>query len=131
MSTILTAQQLLTGMSVMRADQYRGSADRIPPQTLRDCVAELKSGQAVEIPVYSFVEHQRTKETQYLYGASVVIIEGLFVLSDPALRDLMDLKLFGAANKCLVLHLRLTSLHMSSTMRLRPDVGAPNSSGHG
>lgn len=50
---------------------------------------------SVEIPVYSFVEHQRTKETQYLYGASVVILEGLFILSDPALRKLMDMKVFG------------------------------------
>lgn len=50
---------------------------------------------SVEIPVYSFVEHQRTKETQYLYGASVVILEGLFILSDPALRDLIDMKVFG------------------------------------
>lgn len=62
---------------------------------LKKCIAELKHGRSVEIPVYSFVEHQRMKETQYLYGASVVILEGIFILSDPELRDLMDMKIFG------------------------------------
>ena len=47
------------------------------------------------MPVYSFELHQRTAETQYLYGASVIIIEGIFVLSDPELRKLMDMKIFG------------------------------------
>ena len=64
-------------------------------ETLRDCISDLKQCRSVEIPVYSFVLHQRTEDTQYLYGASVIILEGLFVLSDPELRDLMDMKIFG------------------------------------
>lgn len=64
-------------------------------ETLRERVSELKQMKSVEIPVYSFVEHQRTKGTQYLYGASVIILEGLFVLSDPDLRKLIDMKVFG------------------------------------
>lgn len=63
--------------------------------TLRECVADLKSSKAVNIPVYSFVQHQRTNETQYLYGASVIIVEGIFLMSDPALRNLMNMKIFG------------------------------------
>jgi uridine kinase len=65
-------------------------------ETLRECISELRRGQACEIPVYSFALHQRTEETQYLYGASVVILEGIFVLSDPELRGLMDMKIYGA-----------------------------------
>ena len=64
--------------------------------TLYECISDLKAGKAVEIPVYSFELHQRTAESQYLYGASVVILEGIFVLSDPELRELMDMKIFGA-----------------------------------
>lgn len=47
-----------------------------------------------QIPNYSFVLHQRTEETTYLYGAAVIIIEGLFVLHDKAIRDVLDLKVF-------------------------------------
>jgi uridine kinase len=59
---------------------------------------------SVEVPVYSFVEHQRTKETQYLYGASVVILEGLFILSDPELRKLIDMKVFGMLSRHSILY---------------------------
>jgi len=48
----------------------------------------------LQIPNYSFVLHQRTEETTYLYGAAVIIIEGLFVLHDKAIRDVLDLKVF-------------------------------------
>lgn len=67
-------------------------------------MTNLKNAQSVEIPVYSFVQHQRTEETQYLYGASVVILEGLFVLSDPELRDLMDMKIFGMIGQSIWQH---------------------------
>lgn len=91
--------------------------------TLRECVSELKQMKSVEVPVYSFVEHQRTKETQYLYGASVIIIEGLFILSDPELRKLLDMKVFGVWTAFLA---RNTSsltilLYTFSAMRLRSD----------
>lgn len=42
--------------------------------------------------IYSFVTHQRLPETQYLYGASVIIVEGILALQDESLRELFDLK---------------------------------------
>lgn len=38
------------------------------------CLDSLKHGRSTEIPVYSFVHHQRMPEKQYLYGASVIIV---------------------------------------------------------
>jgi uridine kinase len=43
----------------------------------KPCTRSLKLGRAVEIPNYSFVEHQRMKEKTYLYGANIVLLEGL------------------------------------------------------
>lgn len=40
----------------------------------RQCLDDLKHGRSTEIPVYSFVHHQRMPEKQYLYGASVIIV---------------------------------------------------------
>jgi len=42
--------------------------------------------------VYSFSEHQRLEETKYLYGAAIIIAEGILALHDPAMRELYDLK---------------------------------------
>ncbi|PWN91234.1 uridine kinase [Acaromyces ingoldii] len=71
------------------------------------CVSDLKQSRAVEIPVYSFVEHQRTADKTYLYGAVVVIVEGIFVLHNPALRSLLDLKIFVQADSDLMLARRI------------------------
>lgn len=47
------------------------------------------------------------KDTTYLYGATVVIIEGLFVLHDKDLRDVLDLKVFVQCDSDLMLARRL------------------------
>lgn len=67
----------------------------------------LKHSRAVEIPVYSFVLHQRTHEKKYMYGPAIVIVEGIFVLHDPATRDLLDLKIFVQADSDLMLARRI------------------------
>lgn len=54
----------------------------------------LRSGVAVERPVYDFSEHLRSGETVRVEPARVVIVEGILVLADLALRSQLDLKLF-------------------------------------
>ncbi|KAI3626351.1 hypothetical protein CBS9595_001712 [Malassezia furfur] len=66
----------------------------IDQELLVQCIRDLKESRAVHIPVYSFTQHQRTDETTYLYGHAVIVVEGLFVLQDKALVDLLDLKIF-------------------------------------
>ena len=56
------------------------------------CLAELKSGEQSNIPIYDFSLHQRLEETKYLYGASIIIAEGIMALQDANLRSLYDLK---------------------------------------
>lgn len=54
----------------------------------------LKDGKAVDIPQYDFVLHSRKKETQHIEPASVIILDGLMVLYDARIRDILDLKIY-------------------------------------
>ncbi|RKP33088.1 uridine kinase [Metschnikowia bicuspidata] len=57
-------------------------------------LGSLKQGEKIEIQVYSFASHQRTDKTFTIYGANVIILEGIFALFDPSVLDLMDIKVF-------------------------------------
>lgn len=54
----------------------------------------LLDGATADVPVYDFAAHLRTDETVRVAPTPVVLAEGILVLAEPALRDLMDLKLF-------------------------------------
>ncbi|EPQ54243.1 armadillo/beta-catenin/plakoglobin [Gloeophyllum trabeum ATCC 11539] len=71
------------------------------------CLMDLKKCRQTNVPVYSFTEHQRLDETQYLYGAAIVIAEGIMALQDPALRALYDLKIFVQCDSDLMLARRI------------------------
>jgi len=57
-------------------------------------VQKLKKGETVEIPVYDYSVHNRSEETQTIKPQSVVVLEGILLLYDGRLRDLMDVKIF-------------------------------------
>ncbi len=61
-------------------------------------VQQLKMCQSVDQPIYSFEEHNRTGQTLRTEPSAVLIIEGILVLTDPQLRDLLDIKLFVHAD---------------------------------
>ena len=54
----------------------------------------LKSGKKIEQPLYSFVTHNRIKDTLEKRPSKVVIIEEILIFSNKALRDLIDIKIF-------------------------------------
>ncbi len=54
----------------------------------------LKSGVPVDQPVYSFVEHNRTSETVLVKPSRVVIVDGILIFENEALREQMDIKVF-------------------------------------
>ncbi|MEC5342077.1 uridine kinase [Brenneria populi] len=54
----------------------------------------LKAGQAVELPLYSYVEHTRKQETVHLDPKKVVILEGILLLTEARLRDEMNFSIF-------------------------------------
>ncbi|MBR1803954.1 MAG: uridine kinase [Muribaculaceae bacterium] len=58
----------------------------------------LRNGQSIEMPTYSYLTCSRLEETVPMGPHDVVIIEGILVLSDPRLRDMMDIKVFVDAD---------------------------------
>ncbi|MCK4578181.1 MAG: uridine kinase [Candidatus Marinimicrobia bacterium] len=54
----------------------------------------LLSGQSVEVPVYDYSTHTRKAETRLIANHRLIILEGILVLVDPDIRDLMDIKIF-------------------------------------
>jgi len=54
----------------------------------------LRRWEAVEIPVYDFTIHSRTARTRRIEPQPVILVEGILVFAEPALRSLFDVKIF-------------------------------------
>ena len=55
---------------------------------------DLISGKSIEKPIYDFSCHNRSKETIKVDPRSIIIVEGILVLEDERLRDLLDIKVY-------------------------------------
>lgn len=54
----------------------------------------LVAGQAVDGPVYDYSAHNRSSQTTRIQPAPVVIVEGILIYAEPAICDLIDIKIF-------------------------------------
>lgn len=63
-------------------------------ELLVEHLEKLRSGVAIERPVYDFANHLRSEETVRVESAPVVVVEGILVLSETDLRSELDLKIF-------------------------------------
>ena len=52
----------------------------------------LKEMKKVDVPIYNFVKHARETKTVSMYGANVIIFEGLFAFHNEEIRDMLDMK---------------------------------------
>lgn len=68
--------------------------DSLESELLIEHLKQLKAGQAAEIPVYDFTTHTRTAQTRRIGPALVILVEGILVFAEPALRELFDVKLY-------------------------------------
>lgn len=68
--------------------------DSIEFDLMIDHVKKLKQGLSIEEPVYSFISCTRQEETNIVEPKQVLIIEGILCLTNAALRDLMDIKVY-------------------------------------
>ena len=59
---------------------------------------ELKEGRAIEMPTYDFITCSHCKTTVHVEPREVVVVEGILVLTDKNLRDMMDVKVFVDAD---------------------------------
>ena len=54
----------------------------------------LMNGEAIDKPIYDFTVHNRSKETTKVHSKSIIIVEGILVLEDERIRDLLDIKVY-------------------------------------
>ena len=65
---------------------------------LIDHLKQLRKGEPVEMPIYSYLTCLRSKETITVKPAKVVLIEGILILCDNGLRNMLDIKVFVDAD---------------------------------
>lgn len=85
--------------------------DSFDHSLLCEHIASLRNCQAVDIPIYSHAEHKRLEQTRHIGQHSIIILEGILLFSDSALRELMDVRIFMS-----------TPLDVCLTRRLKRDV---------
>jgi uridine kinase len=68
--------------------------DALETELLVSHLRMLKNGHAVEIPVYDFTRHVRTGRTRRVEPRRVVLVEGILIFAEKALRELFDIKIF-------------------------------------
>lgn len=67
-------------------------------ELLETHLKELKKGNTIPQPIYSFVKHNRTGDTVLTHPRKVMIVEGILILTNPELRDMFDIKIFVHAD---------------------------------
>ncbi|MGX7106761.1 uridine kinase [Hutsoniella sourekii] len=54
----------------------------------------LQAGNSIDIPIYDYAMHTRSKEVNHQEAKEVIVVEGILVLDDPRIRDLMAIKIY-------------------------------------
>jgi uridine kinase len=101
-------------VAVIPQDNYYKDSSHIPPEErskinfdepdaiewtlLVKHLKELKAGHAIEMPTYSYLTCTRQEETVHVEPRDVVIVEGILVLCEPIMREMMDVKCFVDAD---------------------------------
>ncbi|AWP10381.1 Uridine kinase [Scophthalmus maximus] len=97
------SQHSITGRALLRLN---GEKLQRMGLLLVAALRKLKQEKSVKIPVYDFTTHGRHKDWKNVYGASVIIFEGIMSLADKELLQLLDMKIFVDSDIRLVRRLR-------------------------
>lgn len=68
--------------------------DSLDTNLLVEHIKLLKNLQPIELPIYDFVAHTRTKNTAHIEPQPVILVEGILILAEKGLRELFDVKIF-------------------------------------
>ncbi len=77
-----------------RAKQNFDHPESLDTPLLVNHVRDLREGSAIERPVYDFTQHRRVPATVHLEPRPAIIVEGILIFENPALRNLLDIKIF-------------------------------------
>ncbi len=68
--------------------------DSLENELLTQHLRQLCAGQPTEIPVYDFTSHTRRPETRTILPHRVILVEGILIFADKALREMMDIRIY-------------------------------------
>ncbi len=77
-----------------RAELNFDHPNSLETDLLRQHILGLRDGRPVEVPIYDFSTHSRTTRTFTVAPRRVILVEGILIFVDAALRDLFDVKIF-------------------------------------
>ena len=68
--------------------------DAVDFELMINHLIDLKNGVNINQPIYSFFDHNRTEKTKTIESKKIMIVEGILILNNKKLRDLIDIKVF-------------------------------------
>jgi uridine kinase len=68
--------------------------DSLETTLLVDHLHRLRRWESVQIPIYDFTTHTRTQKTQRVEPRPIILVDGILIFVEPALRELFDVKIF-------------------------------------
>lgn len=68
--------------------------DAFETELLIQHLEDLKAGKSIEVPIYDYIDHNRSKESRLVESRPVVIVEGILIYADKRIADLMDMKIY-------------------------------------
>lgn len=72
--------------------------DALETELLVDHIKRLRRGESVECPVYDYSIHNRSDRTVTIHPRRILVIEGILLLADVRLRELLDIKIYVEAD---------------------------------
>ncbi|MGB8983088.1 MAG: uridine kinase [Anaerolineales bacterium] len=77
-----------------RAEVNFDHPNSLETELLIEHIASLRDGKAVEVPIYDFSTHSRTARTFTVQPRGVILVEGILIFTEAALREMFDVKIF-------------------------------------
>lgn len=72
--------------------------DSLETDLLVEHLKQLKAGKSIECPVYDYNQHNRSEEIIKIEPKPVILVEGILLLADERIRDLLDIKVYVEAD---------------------------------
>lgn len=72
--------------------------DSLETQLLLEHLRMLKDGKSIECPVYDYSQHNRSDQFLHIVPKKIIIVEGILLLADRRIRDLLDIKIYVEAD---------------------------------
>lgn len=77
-----------------RCEQNYDHPSAFEYELLQKHLQQLLAGQSIDVPVYDFSQHTRSKDVTSLTPGPVIVVEGILLLSRPELRQISDLNIY-------------------------------------